>query len=117
MQAVKGDAEKAVKEVEAAIGKAIESGKTKATPKHVETKQVKSQSFGKFYKWAEEIADSLTGRKEAIKPRQEVLEKLLIAFENGRTAAQVAEEYFVDKAMKAKEQASGQDSPAKAGKK
>ena len=117
MAAVKGNAELAVKEVEAAIGKAKEAGKTKATPKHVETKGVKSQSFGKFYKWAEEIADSLTGRKETIKQKQEVLEKLLIAFENGKTAAQVAEEYFVDKALKAENKASGKEAPTKAGKK
>jgi ParB/RepB/Spo0J family partition protein len=115
MVAVKGNSEAAIKEVEAAIGKAKESGKTKATTKHVETKQVKSQSFGKFYKWAEEIADSLTGRREAIKQRQEVLERLLIAFENGRTAAQVTEEYFVDKTLKS-QQIVTKEAPAKTAK-
>jgi ParB/RepB/Spo0J family partition protein len=117
MAAVKGNTEAVVKEVEAAIGKATEAGKTKATPKHVEAKQVKSQSFGKFYKWAEEIADTLSGRKEAIGQRQQVLERMLIAFENGKTAAEVTEEYFVDKAIKVQQKASIPNTPAKGGKK
>ncbi|MBA3680492.1 MAG: ParB N-terminal domain-containing protein [Bacteroidetes bacterium] len=97
MQAVKGDAEVAGKEIEAAIQTAKESGKEKATPKHIATKQVKSQSFGKFYKWTEEIADLLAGKKETIQSRQEVLDKLLISFENGQSPKQVAETYFTDK--------------------
>ncbi len=97
MQAVKGDAEKAAKEVEAAIQNAKESGKEKATPKHVGTKKVKSQSFGKFYKWAEEIADLIAGKKEVIKSREEVLSNLLVFFENSQPAAQVAERYFFEK--------------------
>ncbi|MFA6924796.1 MAG: ParB N-terminal domain-containing protein [Bacteroidales bacterium] len=101
MQAVKGDAEKAAKEVESAITKAKETGKEKATPKHVETKQVRSQSFGKFYKWAEEIADTIAGKKEAIKQREEVLTNLLVYFENGKKAVKVAEEYFIEKKQKA----------------
>ncbi len=97
MQATKADAEQTDKEVEAAIKKAKESGKEKATPKHVETQQVRSQSFGKFYKWAEEIADTLSGKKEVYKDRQEVLDKLMITFENGQTPKQVVETYFMDK--------------------
>lgn len=97
MQAVKGDPEKAAKEVDAAIQAAKESGKEKATPKHVGTKKVKSQSYGKFYKWAEEIADAIAGRKDVFKQREEVLDKLLIAFENGQSATQFAQSYFVDK--------------------
>jgi ParB family chromosome partitioning protein len=76
MAAMKGNAEKVVKEVEAALGTAKEAGKTKATAKHVEAPKVKKRSYGKFYKWAESIADSLAGRKDTLKPRQEVLEKI-----------------------------------------
>lgn len=97
MQAVKGDPDKSVKEIESAIQAAKESGKEKATPKHVATKKVKSQSFGKFYKWAEEIADTIAGRKDIFKQREEVLDKMLIAFENGQSASQFAQSYFVDK--------------------
>lgn len=97
MQAVKGDSEKAVKEIDNAIQAAKESGKEKATPKHVAAKKVKSQSFGKFYKWAEEIADTIAGRKDVFKQREEVLDKMLIAFENGQSASQFAQSYFVDK--------------------
>lgn len=100
MQAVKGDAEKGTIEVEAAIQAAKESGKEKATPKHVATKKVKSQSFGKFYKWAEEIADTVAGRKDVMNQRVEVLDKLLISFENGQSPKQVAETYFLDKNKK-----------------
>ena len=97
MQAVKGDAEKAVMEVEVAIQKAKESGKEKATPKHVEAKKVKGQSYGKFYKWVEEIVDGLAGKKNVIKAREEVISNLLVYFENGQTASQVTERYFLDK--------------------
>lgn len=58
---------------------------------------MKSQSFGKFYRWAEEIADLIAGKKETLKDREEVLDKLLIAFENGQSAKQMAETYFTDK--------------------
>jgi len=75
MQAVKGDTEKAVKEIETAIQVAKESGKEKATPKHVGAKKVKSQSFGKFYKWAEEIADMLAGRKDVLRLEKKCLTK------------------------------------------
>lgn len=97
MQAVKGDDKKVLEDVEAAIQSAKESGKEKATPKHVNTKEVKNQSYGKFYKWCEEIADTMAGNDVALKPRTELLEKLLIYFENGRSASQVAEELFTDK--------------------
>ena len=100
MQAVKGDAEKALMEVEVAIQKAKDSGKEKATPKHVEAKKVKGQSFGKFYKWAEEIVDGLSGRKDVIKAREEILSSLLVYFENGQSASQVMERYFLDKSKK-----------------
>jgi ParB/RepB/Spo0J family partition protein len=100
MQAVKGDPEKSVKEIESAIQAAKESGKEKATPKHVATNKVKKQSFGKFYKWAEEIADALAGRKDVLKQREEVLDKMLIAFENGQSASQFTQTYFLDKTKK-----------------
>ena len=100
MQAVKGDAEKALMEVEVAIQKAKDSGKEKATPKHVEAKKVKGQSFGKFYKWAEEIVDGLSGRNDVIKTREEVISNLLVYFENGQTASQVTERYFLDKSKR-----------------
>ena len=97
MQALKGNNEQVLKDVEEAIKSATESGKKMATPKHVKNKDVKNQSFGKFYKWCEEIADTMAGNDTVIKPRIEVLEKLLIYFENGRLASQVAEEFFADK--------------------
>lgn len=100
MQVVKGDADKATKEVEAAIKSAKEAGKEKATPKHVTTKEIKNQSFGKFYKWAEEIADAIAGRKDVFKEKEEVLGKMLVAFENGKSASDFAEGFFVDKAKK-----------------
>lgn len=100
MQAVKGDLDKTNSEVETAIKKAKDSGKDKATPKHVETKEVKNQSYGKFYKWTEEIADTLAGRKDILKDREDVLSKLLISFENGQLAKQIAESYFIDKTKK-----------------
>ncbi|MBI3518048.1 MAG: ParB/RepB/Spo0J family partition protein [Bacteroidetes bacterium] len=112
MQAVKQNPDAAAKEVEAAIQAAKESGKEKATPKHVGTKKVKSQSYGKFYKWAEEIADAIAGRKDVFKQREEVLDKMLIAFENGQSASQFAQSYFVDKS-KTPAQPASKKSPAK----
>lgn len=100
MQAVKGDGQKATQEVEAAIETASESGKQKATPKHVATKEVKSQSFGKFYKWADAISGELATKKEVIEQRQEVLNTLLAYFESGQSAKQVAETYFIDQHKK-----------------
>lgn len=95
--ASKGDAEKVSEEVETAMQKAKEAGKEKATPKHVENKQVKGQSFGKFYKWAEEILDTIAGRKDTRKDNEEVLSYIMVAFENGQRAKDVAERYFIDK--------------------
>lgn len=96
-QAVKGDLEKVNTEVETAIKKASEQGKEKATPKHVNTKEVKNQSYGKFYKFAFDIADILAGRKDIYKDREDVLGKLMISFENGQSAKQLADTYFIDK--------------------
>jgi ParB/RepB/Spo0J family partition protein len=100
MQAVKGDIDQTTKEVETAIKRANEQGKEKATPKHVETEQVKNQSYGKFYKWANEIADKIAGKKGILKDREDVLGKLLVSFENGQTASQFAETFFTDKNYK-----------------
>lgn len=97
MQAVKGDEEKVTKEVEAAIEKATTAGKVKATPKHLQTEEAKNRSYGKFYKWVEEIVDGLSGKKDVIKVREEVISNLLVYFENGQTASQVTERYFLDK--------------------
>jgi ParB/RepB/Spo0J family partition protein len=100
MQAVKGDAAKAALEIEVAMKNATQAGKEKATPKHVGTQKVKKQSFGKFYKWVEEIADELAGRKDILRAREEVLSKLMVCFENGQSAKQVLT-YFLDPAKKA----------------
>lgn len=114
--ASKGNAEKVVQDVEAAMQNAKEAGKEKATPKHVENKQVKGQSYGKFYKWAEEIADLIAGKKETIQARQEVLDKLMISFENGQSAKQMAETYFTDKSkVPTKTTAAAKTAPAKKG--
>lgn len=114
--ASKGNAEKVVQDVEAAMQNAKEAGKEKATPKHVENKLVKGQSNGKFYKWAEEIADLIAGKKETIQARQEVLDKLMICFENGQSAKQMAETYFTDKSkVPAKTAAAAKTAPAKKG--
>lgn len=102
LQAIKGDEAKMIVAVEEAIQAAKEAGKSKATPKHVKTDKVKKQSFGKFYKFALEIADTLAGRKDLISVREEVLTKLLVSFENGQTAKQMIN-WFLDpnKAAKA----------------
>ncbi len=97
MAASKGDAELVVQEVETAMQKAKEAGKEKATPKHVENKQVKGQSYGKFYKWIEEIVDTIAGRKEVRKDKEQVISDMLVYFENGQRAKDVAETYFIDK--------------------
>ncbi len=101
MQAIKGDEAKLIEEVEAAIKAAKAAGKEKATPKHVKTEKVKSQSFGKFYKFCAEIADALAGRKDLIKEREEVLSKLLMGFENGQPAKQFIA-WFIDPAKSPK---------------
>lgn len=97
MQAVKGDAEQTLEAVEEAMKSAAASGKEKATPKHVQTKEVKNQSFGKFYKWCEDIVSTMSGNDVAIKDRTSLIETLLVYFENGRSASNVAEELFTDK--------------------
>lgn len=104
MQAIKGDETKLLEEVESAIKAAKEAGKEKATPKHVKTDKVQKQSFGKFYKFALEIADALAGRKDIFSVREEVLSKLLVGFENGQSAKQMTK-WFIDpnKASKAPE--------------
>lgn len=99
MQAVKGDAAKAALEIEAAIKNAAQAGKEKATPKHVGTQKVKKQSFGRFYKWVEEIADELGGRKDILRAREEVLSKLMVCFENGQSAKQLLN-FFLDHTKK-----------------
>jgi len=112
--ASKGNAEKVVQDVEAAMQNAKQAGKEKATPKHVENKQVKGQSYSKFYKWAEEIADLIAGKKETIQARQEVLDKLMICFENGQSAKQMADSYFTDKTkLPAKPSTPAKTAPAK----
>jgi ParB/RepB/Spo0J family partition protein len=98
LAAIKGDETKLLEEVEAAIQSAKEAGKSKATPKHVKTGKVKSKSFGKFYKWLEEIVDTIAGRKETIKDKEKVVSDMLVYFENGQKAKEVAERYFIDKA-------------------
>jgi ParB/RepB/Spo0J family partition protein len=104
MQAIKGDEAKLLEEVESAIKAANEAGKEKATPKYVKTDKVQKQSFGKFYKFALEIADALAGRKDIFSAREEVLSKLLVGFENGQSAKQMTK-WFIDpnKASKAPE--------------
>jgi ParB/RepB/Spo0J family partition protein len=113
MQAVKGDAEKAAKDIEEAIKTAGDAGKGKATPKHVKTKKVKSQSFGKFYKWIEEIVDTVAGRSDAFKEKEKVISDMLVYFENGQSATQVAERYFIDKTKTKKADTSGKGTSAK----
>jgi len=100
MQAVKGDAGKTLQEVEQAIESANASGKQTATPKHVKEEKVKSQSFGKFYKWADAISEDIAGQKGVITQREEVLNTLLAYFESGQTSKQVAETYFIDQGKK-----------------
>ncbi len=99
MAAEKDNPEAIVTEVEKAIKKAEASGKEKATPKHVEPKE-KGPSFGKFYKWVEEIVDFLVERKDVLKEKESVIADMLVAFENGQRPKEVAERYFLDKAKK-----------------
>jgi ParB/RepB/Spo0J family partition protein len=101
MQALKNDAEGILAAVEEAIAEALKAGKDKATPKHLSKKDKEDeeprQSFGKFYKFCVEIADTLSGRKENIKEREYVLSHLLVCFENGQSASQMVENFFTDK--------------------
>ncbi len=100
LQAIKGDEAKLIAAVEEAINAAKAAGKEKATPKHVKTEKVKAQSFGKFYKWLEEIVDTISGRKATKKDKEKVVADMLVFFENGQRAKDVAERYFIDKSIK-----------------
>jgi ParB/RepB/Spo0J family partition protein len=96
MQAEKGNMDKVMLEVEQAIESARESGQSKATPKHVKSKEIKSQSYGKFYRWCEGILELTKQNTNTIKPRTDFLEKLMVYFENGRLAKDTASELFLD---------------------
>jgi ParB/RepB/Spo0J family partition protein len=115
LREVKQDEALLLAAVEEAINEAAAKGKNKATPKHLKTGKAKKQSFGKFYKWAAEIADSLAGRKDTFKAKEEVLCNLLVYFENGQSAAQVAERYFLDKSKKQTSIATPKTPPVKTG--
>jgi ParB/RepB/Spo0J family partition protein len=116
MQAMKGDTEATMKEVEEAMKAAGASGKTKATPKHVATKKVKSQNFGKFYRWVEQIADLLAESKGVLRDREEVLSKMMVAFENEQKP-DFAVKYFLDPKVIQKPKEKAQKAPSKAVKK
>lgn len=98
--ALKGDEKAIIEAVEEAIKAAGAAGKSKATPKHVKTEKVKAQSFGKFYKWLEEIVDTISGRKSSKKEKEKVVADMLVFFENGQRPKDVAESYFIDKTIK-----------------
>jgi len=98
--AVKGNEAKLIEAVEEAISAAKAAGKSKATPKHVKNEKVKGQSFGKFYKWLEEIVDTISGRKASKKDKEKVVADMLVFFENGQRPKDVAESYFIDKTIK-----------------
>lgn len=100
LQAIKGDEAKLIAAVEEAMTAAKAAGKDKATPKHVKTEKVKAQSFGKFYKWLEEIVDTISGRKASKKEKEKVVADMLVFFENGQRPKDVAESYFIDKTIK-----------------
>jgi len=114
MQAIKGDEAKLIEEVEAAIKAAKEAGKEKATPKHVKNQKVKGQSHGKFYKFAEEILNLIAGRKDSRKHNEEVLSYVMVAYENGQRAKDVAERYFIDKSKSTTEFVKKADAAKKA---
>ena len=97
MQALKGDEAKLLEEVEAAIKAAKEAGKEKATPKHVNNKKVKGASHGKFYKFVEEILNIIAGQKATYKDKEDVISSVMVAYENGQPAKDVAKRYFTDK--------------------
>lgn len=97
MQAVKGDEAKLLEEVEAAIKAAKEAGKEKATPKHVKNIKVKGTSHGKFYKFVEEILNIIAGQKATYKDKEDVISSVMVAYENGQPAKDVAKRYFTDK--------------------
>lgn len=97
MQALKGDEAKLLEEVEAAIKVAKEAGKEKATPKHVKNQKVKGASHGKFYKFVEEILNIIAGQKSTYKEKEDVISFVMVAYENGQPAKDVAKRYFIDK--------------------
>lgn len=97
LAAVKGDEAALIEAVEEAIKAAKEAGKSKATPKHVNNKKVKGASHGKFYKFAEEILNTVSGQKTTHKQREDVLSYVMVAYENGQRAKDIAERYFTDK--------------------
>jgi len=98
MQAIKfkkGDEAKLLEEVKAAMQNAAAAGKTKATPKHVGNKKVKSASHGKFYKHCEALLEAIMENGFPIKDKVEIVEKLLLDYENGLPAKQAAR-FFTD---------------------
>lgn len=97
MQALKGDPEQLVAEVEEAIKTAEKAGKKKATPKHVKQKEVKATGYGKFYKWASEVADTLMETKEADKGKKQVILDFIKAFEDQKPVYDFVHAYFVGK--------------------
>ena len=97
VQASKGDTEKASQAVETAIKNAKESGKEKATTKHVDNELMKNHRFGKFYKWAEEIANTISGENNILNDRRSLLCELLLHFENGVDTQKMIEDFFIDK--------------------
>lgn len=94
--AVKGDDGKLLEAVEDAIKAANAAGKEKATPKHL-TPKVKGPSHGKFYKFVEEILNTIAGQKATHKFREDVLSYTLVAYENGQRPKDVAERFFTEK--------------------
>ncbi|MCC6371205.1 MAG: ParB/RepB/Spo0J family partition protein [Bacteroidia bacterium] len=102
LREVKQDEAKLIEAVEEAIKAAAASGKSKATPKHLaKSNEEKEPSHGKFFKFCSVITDALADRKDIDAEKLSILEKLLIRYENGQPAKQVAEEMFIDKAKKA----------------
>ena len=111
--AVKGDDAKLLEAVEEAISAAKAAGKTKATPKHLGEK-VKGPSHGKFYKFAEEILNLVAGQKATRKDREDMLSYVIVAYENGQRAKDVADRYFTDKSKVTPEIAKAEKPEAKA---
>lgn len=98
MQALrKADPEQVVAEVEEAIKNAEAQGKKKATPKHVSEKKVKKAGFGSFYKWVDELANTLTERKDVNNSKRKVVLDLIAAFEDKRPVKKFIDEYFAEK--------------------
>lgn len=111
--AVKGDEVKLIEAVEDAIKTATAAGKDKATPKHL-TEKVKGPTHGKFHKFSEEILNIIAGQKGTRKEREDVLSYVIVAYENGQRAKDVAERYFTDKTKVAPETAKNEKPEVKA---